>query len=338
MKKKCTIVLISVLTVALIISAYLFLFYNPAFNMIYDSDTNSYFNNGYLSYNNGTLTVADYGKTKVTVYDSNSNSTVTLPSNGCIINGKLFYINDNKLYCLDIDTNTCKTVDVDCKNFICNNEVIVYMKNNSVILKNINTLENIGVINTNNQIYYINISDGNLYLIERIFKDKTNEFGMKVGKQYVFKKYDLKSCKLLNSKTANYVNKLSYVTVCKDTFYFFCNETQTVNNVCLNKDVNYPTIQHANIKFITSNDDCVYFISEKSESAIIRKTVESPYNGIWKLEIGSDKPEKISEKCDCDEILATKNFLYCYTINYILPRGMANLWVKGYLIDQIAIS
>lgn len=39
-----------------------------------------------------------------------------------------------------------------------------------------------------------------------------------------------------------------------------------------------------------------------------------------------------------DELLATKNLLYCYTINYILPRGVANSWVKGYLIDQLAIS
>lgn len=39
-----------------------------------------------------------------------------------------------------------------------------------------------------------------------------------------------------------------------------------------------------------------------------------------------------------DELLATKNFLYCYTINYILPRGVANSWVKGYLINQLAIS
>ena len=39
-----------------------------------------------------------------------------------------------------------------------------------------------------------------------------------------------------------------------------------------------------------------------------------------------------------DELLATKNFLYSSTINYILPRGLANSWVKGYLIDQLAIS
>lgn len=104
------------------------------------------------------------------------------------------------------------------------------------------------------------------------------------------------------------------------------------------KEGNYPTIRHADIKFITSNNDCVYYISEKTESAIIRKTVESSYNGIWKLEVGSDKPTKIADECDCDEILATKNFLYCYTINYILPRGIANSWVKGYLINQLAIS
>ena len=188
--------------------------------------------------------------------------------------------------------------------------------------------------------HYINISDGNLYIAERIFEDETDEYGysLKVGKQYIFKKYDLKSCKLLKSKNANYVNGIRYVTVCKDTFYFFCDETQTVNNVCLDKDVNYPTIQHPDVKFITSNSDCVYYISEKTESAIILKTVESPYNGIWKLEVGSNKPVKIADKCDCDELLATKNFLYCYTINYILPRGVANSWVKGYLIDQLAIS
>ncbi|HJI61714.1 MAG TPA: hypothetical protein OIM34_07510 [Ruminococcus bromii] len=53
MKKKCTLVLISVLTVACIVSAYLLFFYNPSFNMVYDSDTDSYFNNSYLSYNDG---------------------------------------------------------------------------------------------------------------------------------------------------------------------------------------------------------------------------------------------------------------------------------------------
>ena len=143
---------------------------------------------------------------------------------------------------------------------------------------------------------------------------------------------------MLKSKNANYVNEIRYVTVCQDTFWFFCDETQTVNNVCLDKDVNYPTIQHPDVKFITSNSDCVYYISEKTESAIILKTVESPYNGIWKLKVGSNKPVKIADKCDCDELLATKNFLYCYTINYILPRGVANSWVKGYLIDQLAIS
>lgn len=65
MKKKCTLVLISVLTVACIVSAYLLFFYNPSFNMVYDSDTDSYFNNSYLSYNDGTLAAADYRKLRL---------------------------------------------------------------------------------------------------------------------------------------------------------------------------------------------------------------------------------------------------------------------------------
>ena len=237
MKKKCTLVLISVLTVACIVSAYLLFFYNPSFNMVFDSDTDSYFNNSYLSYNDGTLAAADYRKTKVTAYDSKNNSTVNLPSNGCLINDNLFYINGNKLCCLDTTTNTRKIIDTDCRSFVCNNEVIAYTKNDSVIFKNSDTLENIGDIKFDNQIYYINISDGNLYIAERIFEDETDEYGysLKVGKQYIFKKYDLKSCKLLKSKNANYVNGLRYVTVCQDTFWFFCDETQTVNMYVLIK-------------------------------------------------------------------------------------------------------
>ena len=176
MKKKCTLVLISVLTVACIVSAYLLFFYNPSFNMVYDSDTDLYFNNSYLSYNDGTLAAADYRKTKVTAYDSKNNSTVNLPSIG---------VYDFSCVCCCIKTA----------------ELIAI---------------NIGDIKFDNQIYYINISGGNLYIAERIFEDKTDEYGysFKVVKQYIFKKYDLKSCKLLKSKNANYVNGIRYVTVC----------------------------------------------------------------------------------------------------------------------------
>ena len=140
MKKKCTLVLISVLTVACIVFAYLLFFYNPSFNMVYDSDTDSYFNNSYLSYNDGTLAAADYRKTKVTAYDSKNNSTVNLPSNGSLINDNLFYINGSNLCCLDTTTNTRKIIDTDCRSFVFNNEVIAYTKNDSVILKNSDTL------------------------------------------------------------------------------------------------------------------------------------------------------------------------------------------------------
>ena len=39
-----------------------------------------------------------------------------------------------------------------------------------------------------------------------------------------------------------------------------------------------------------------------------------------------------------DDLLATENYLYCYRIDYLLPRGMANDWYKGYSLKQIPIN
>ena len=38
-----------------------------------------------------------------------------------------------------------------------------------------------------------------------------------------------------------------------------------------------------------------------------------------------------------ENILATKNYVYCYKIEYVFPRGVANSWAKGFSIEQIAI-
>ena len=44
------------------------------------------------------------------------------------------------------------------------------------------------------------------------------------------------------------------------------------------------------------------------------------------------------EECVFDDLLATNNYVYCYRKDYVLPRGMANSWVKGYEITQIPIN
>lgn len=120
-------------------------------------------------------------------------------------------------------------------------------------------------------------------------------------------------------------------------FFFYYDETQTINNVSLNDEISPKTLSHPDVKYITGNSDELYFVSEKTESAVVRKTVNTSYNGIWKFDLKQNVSEKISEECECDQILATDNYLYTYTIDYVLPRGIANLWIKGYILNQIAI-
>lgn len=99
-----------------------------------------------------------------------------------------------------------------------------------------------------------------------------------------------------------------------------------------------PLIRHNDVVDITSNNENIFFVSEKTENNIIRTTVECDKNGIWKVNVGDNTTEKISEKCIFNNILATKNYIYGYRVIYSLPRGMDNMFVIGYSLEQIAIN
>ena len=77
----------------------------------------------------------------------------------------------------------------------------------------------------------------------------------------------------------------------------------------------------------------------KSQSGIIvRTTVEDENNGLWEVDIETGTKKKLSDECVFDDLLATENYLYCYRIDYLLPRGMANARYKGYILKQIPIN
>ena len=98
----------------------------------------------------------------------------------------------------------------------------------------------------------------------------------------------------------------------------------------------YPILNY-DIVDIVSNGEDVFYLSEKTESEIIRKTVDCETNGIWKIDAENYTVTKVSDKCSYENILATKNYVYCYKIEYVFPRGVANSWAKGFSIEQIAI-
>lgn len=328
------------------------LFFNhPSFKMMNDSDSNTYCSNeygssiaglyvkNYMSYSNGTLLVRNNDMNKLTSFTSESSITLSIPEKGYLFDDKCFYIKNNKLYFNNVNTNTNVLID-DCEYFVANEMYIAYYKTDSIVVKYIDTLKTKCSFRLENEIYYFNILYDKLYTVERKYNQYTYD-GLPIkivdGENYKFSEYDLDSCKILKSKKANYKNDLLYITVCSDVFFFYYDETQTINNVSLNDKISPKTLSHPDVKYITSNSDELYFVSEKTESTVVIKTVNTPYNGIWKFDLKQNVSEKISEECECDQILATDNYLYTYTIDYVLPRGIANLWIKGYILNQIAI-
>ncbi|WP_337809305.1 hypothetical protein [Ruminococcus sp.] len=59
---------------------------------------------------------------------------------------------------------------------------------------------------------------------------------------------------------------------------------------------------------------------------------------MWEVDIETGTKKKLSDECVFDDLLATENYLYCYRKDYLLPRGMANDWYKGYSLKQIPIN
>ena len=97
-------------------------------------------------------------------------------------------------------------------------------------------------------------------------------------------------------------------------------------------------VEHNYVQSVTYNNNKIYFSAEKSEWNIVRTTVEDENNGLWEVDIETGTKKKLSDECVFDDLLATENYLYCYRTDYLLSRGMANDWYKGYSLKQIPIN
>lgn len=353
-------------SVSCLILLCLFIFVNIAytsFDMKYDDDNSFYgsndyyhygnfdttYNDNYLSFYDSVFYARDFNGTKITKFTPDSKTSFKVPKDACITDNRIFYITDGDLFCEDIETSEKQLIDSNCDLFVLNNNAIVYTKGNTIFAKHISNFKNIGTITAENDIYYFNISDNSIYVVEQIYgesdillpdidNEKLNAFSY--IQEYTFLKYDIKNMRLVNSDTKKLDSTISDITICNDVFVFYEPFEQIIYSVDLRENALSPSIQHQHddIKDITSNSQKVFFISEKTESEIIRKTVDCETNGLWELDVTSGELRKVSEKCDFDYILATENYVYCYRLKYYLPRGVANSWVKGFEIEQISVS
>lgn len=342
---KISIVFLSAL---LIISTGLILLFNyisgntsNKFTMKTDDDKSFYCKNylsayNYLSYYNGELYAKNFYRNTLTSYSPDSKDTYSINSNARLLNKNLFYISFGTLYCKSVETNEKEVIDTGCKYFVLNNNAIIYTKDNEIFIKDINTFELINVINVQNEIYYLDIIDNYLYLIEYTEAKKTNTASL-VLDRYDFYKYDINTAEILKSTTGHFNNHIQNITVCDDKFFYYYIDTYSIHSLDLDKEKSMSPIINYDIVDIVSNGEDVFYLSEKTESEIIRKTVDCETNGIWKIDAENYTVSKVSDKCSFENILATKNYVYCYKIEYVFPRGVANSWAKGFSIEQIAI-
>ena len=298
----------------------------------YISNESGYFSddfnkNDYLQYSNGQLIAKDFGHTKATIFSGNGAKSISVPKSLYQADNKMIYIKSNKLYVKNTETDVETFIDDNCSLFCVSGDKIAYQKDSSVFIANINTPEKkLKIADIEYKIEHLCIEENVLYLIER-----------NIGDCY-FYSYSIDDSTQLSSFEYSMSSPINGTCLDDGYYYYYYEDTQTVIRTDMATGAFEGVVTHPDIIDMCVNGDKLYFISEQTEGEIVTTTVECEDNGIWEVDIPTGESRKLSDKCVFNDLLATDNYVYCYKIDYLLPRGMANSWVKGYEIEQISIQ
>lgn len=332
-------ILLCVTTILLCVN--LFLPVNPStkFEMIYDNDKNIYNSNGfaysypesllnnYLTYNCGELQVKDFSKTEISIFEPDNSKSLSVPTDAYLFDKKIYYISDNNLCFKDYENNAEKVIDSSCSAFCIGEKNIIYKKENLIIVTDKDDFNNkTEITEIEGQLYYLNIENNTLYLIVRD------------GQSYKFSSYDVNTSNQINDYNVNLLNPIESICLSDNNLYFYYETTQSVHNVNMLNGELMKVLSHADVIDMAVNGNKLYYISEQSQWNVIRTTVDCEDNGVWEFDVSTGEKKQLSEECEFVDLLATGNFVYCYKVDYVLPRGMASSWVKGYEISQIPIK
>ena len=339
-KSKVTIIfVISALVVCVTLFLLWFSYPWVNFEMQADSDTGTYtsneygyfsddFNkNDYLQYSNGQLLAKDFKHTKATFFTENGTESMSVPKSLYQADNTMIYIESSNLYVKNTETGEEILIDDNCSLFCVSGNKFAYQKESSVFVADIDIPDKKSKIaDIKHEIEYLCIEDNVLYLIERNLSD------------CYFYSYNIDNLTQLNS--FEYSASSSIEGTCLDDgyYYYYYEDTQTVIRTDMATGAFEGVVTHPDIVDMCVNGDKLYFISEQTEGEIVTTTAESDKNGVWEVDISTGECRKLSDKCVFDDLLATDNYVYCYKIDYLLPRGMATGWVKGYEIEQISIK
>lgn len=350
-KRKLVILASIVLFLLLIISVLLIVFFSRNNNYLPDTDT-GFYKGEYLKYIDGKLTVKTPNDISTDIYklDNNSKTSIEygeLPdaaNRGTEVSDtKVVYYNSKlNIYNTVSDINT--VIADYCDLWIVGKDAVFYTKNNNIICYDIANEDDKTVAeNINGNISQLFVQDDYLY----VFCEENYRYGVLVyniitGEQ----KADFK----INDGISDYYYyKDSYIIpngeqiivrqgpFVDDNAWFYNFSGEKFTNENYNKIYNDI---FSCFDFIEYRGKYMYYtLRHRKTNEIFERTINSTDNGLYKADLETGEIEKLSDKCDFDDILATDNYLYCYSIDYLIPKEILKLGLtKGYTLLQISVK
>lgn len=361
LKKPHRIVLLSVL---LIVIVGLAVYFTPSyFNMQADNDTNHYTSGkSFMTYCDGELVVDDHEYDKIInsyneyyfsapedkpdfeytdIYSKAGKKHILTPQNSQIIKDKMVYNYHGKLYYKNINADGQMLVAENCDEFYYNDENIVFASGNDLYVSEITGDEKannkkLHTFSKEESIDFMQTSDNKLYLTT--YNDSTDESTI----QYNFYIFHINTMSMEKSCYCIMPKCPENIFICNGKFIYNHKGSSAIFTADFKNNDQIILAEHNNIVAITSNGEKVYLASEKVKTAeFLIETAKADTNGIWELDVTTGEKKKISDECVIEDLLATENYVYCYAIDYKVPRGLTSFVygsMKNYKILQIPIN
>lgn len=353
LKTKNTRVYITVLVLFILLSIVLFLFVFFSNNNNYSFDTDTGFYKGeYIKYIDGELTVKNPNYMSSDIYQLKDNNKNTVKYNKLSNASKYCAeVSDSMVVYFDDGLNIYNTVSKvntiitdDCDLWVLGNNLVFYTKDDNIFSYDISHETTYTIVEKMNGIISsLFVQNNYLY----VFYEDNYHYGVMVYDAITNKQMaDFK----INNGISDYNDyKNSYIIpngeqiiirqgpLPDDTAWFYNFSGEKFTNENYNKI--YSDIFSCLDSVEYSGEYMYYTLRNRNSNEVFDRTINSEENGLYKANLETGKIEKISDKCDFDDILATENYLYCYATDYLIPKGILKADISiGYTLIQIPLK
>lgn len=348
MKRKKIIVVFITVTTLIVLFILIFRNFSPK-NLTSDNDPKFYISSkNKMIYSPQSFSIENTDNETCTLFFESQKRNY-ICNNIAKIKDCIVYSNNDGLYIENSDGDVDKVYNSFVSMFVPSKEKIYFInETDDLYIYNLNTEETNIISFDCGNIEWIGIDNEKLYIKCVIYQDDSISEGKrwKGGKQAVTflslnsitMSQDYSFC--LNTK--NDFETVKPLLSGGKLYYVYSNintETNEIYSIDFQKKSSELVFQHDHITNIVSNDDSIYFTAERVIYSPLKNTDNNfkSKNGLWKYDINSGEKIKISDECVYEDLLLTNNYLYCYKILYLFPRGLFENVNLGYSIVQLPV-